>query len=418
MDDRLRDLLEPHLSELKSAFFPDPGDEEALDDAVDRAVSSVVRLHWQRDQVRERLETLAAEKGIAQAALTARNKRGYEGPGAVMALVDLAVRERLRDPEASHHWADAAAYLAERDLKDEPTHQPLRARAWAEKGNAQRLREGFYDARSTLRKAEDLLGKEDRSVFSGEVFSLLGSLETSVHCIDEALLYIDKALESFRSAKLGLSELLIKRAHLRIHKGDLALAVKDLAAVVRASLQRTEYDSKELLAGCHNALYAVAEIALTTHDKSEREQALHHLGAAIYRLLPLYQLVEAPGWQVRRLWLQGRMHLAAGELFAAGEVLEHATSEFLQLDQTATAAVVSLDLTLVLARKGDLARLRETASAACAIFESTGLEPDLWASVRVLQDCDRAAEAEALILEALKNVGGACLRRSPARDLD
>lgn len=418
MDDRLRDLLEPHLSELKSAFFPDPGDEEALDDAVDRAVSSVVRLHWQRDQVRERLETLAAEKGIAQAALTARNKRGYEGPGAVMALVDLAVRERLRDPEASHHWADAAAYLAERDLKDEPTHQPLRARAWAEKGNAQRLREGFYDARSTLRKAEDLLGKEDRSVFSGEVFSLLGSLETSVHCIDEALLYIDKALESFRSARLPTTNLLNQRAYLLIYKGDLAIALQELVCILGSLLQKSDWTPKQLLSCSHNGLYVLAEIALTTENTEERAQAIRLLNVALMRLAPLFALVDAPVWHTRKLWLRGRMHLAADELFAAGEILEEAMNEFLQIEQTASAAVVALDLTLVLARKGDMPRLRETASAACAIFESTGLEPDLWASVRVLQDCDRAAEAEALILEALKNVGGACLRRPPANGLN
>lgn len=415
MDDRLRDLLEPHLSELKSAFFPDQGEEKALDDAVDRAVASAVRLHWQRDEVRERLEKLAAEKGIAQAALTARNKRGYEGPGAVMALVDLAVRERLRDPEACHHWADAAAYLAERDLKDEPTHQPLRARAWAEKGNAQRLREEFFEARSTLQKANELLGSEERSVFSGEVFSLLGGLEASVHRIDEALLYIGKALESFRTAKLPVDHLLNKRSHLWVYKGELAPALKDLVAVVGSALQRKECEPKQLLAGCHNAVYALAEIALTTSDASEREQALRLLRAALHRLLPLYQLVDAPGWQVRRLWVKGRMHLAAGELITAAEVLEQAMSEFLCLHQTASAAVVALDLALVMARKGDLPRLRETASATCAIFESTGLEPDLWASVRVLQDCERTAEAEALILETLKNVGGASLRRPPAR---
>lgn len=414
MGDRLRDLLQPHLLELKSVLFPDQADEEALDEVVGRAVASTARLHCERDNYREDLEELARTKGAARAALTARNKRGYEGPGAVMALVDLAVSDRLRDPEASYQWADAAAFLAERDLKDRPSHQPLRARAWAEKGNAQRLREEFFEARCTLRRAEEFLGADHLSVFSGEIFSLLGSLETSVHRVDEALMYIDRALENFRLARLPTDQLLNKRALLLVYKGDLEPAVKDLVTILGTSLAQRECEPKRLIAGCHNALYALAEIALTTHDASERTQAVRLLGGAIHRLLPLYEFVDAPRGQARKLWLQGRMHLAAGDLVAAGEELEQAMSEFLQLDQAASAAVVSLDLALVLARGGDLAGVRETAAAACAIFESSGLEPDLWASVRVLEECQRVTEAEALIIEALKNVGGACLGRSPA----
>lgn len=277
-----------------------------------------------------------------------------------------------------------------------------------------RLKMDYSGARTTLQRARAVLGRHDQTVFGGEFLSLCGSLEASLHRIEEALAYVDRALENFRTAEFGIEDLLIQRAHLLVYKGDLSPALKDLTQALEVLLQRGAQNPRRLLTCCHNAVYALVEIALTSTAPDERAEALAMSRAALYRLGALYELVDAPAWLARGLWVQGRLHYAEDMPGTSSMILDSAISSLLECRQTVAAAVASLDLILVRARIGDLEGIRETATSACRIFESSGLEPDLWAAVRVVEHCEKAAEAETLILETLKKVGGASLRRTPA----
>jgi|GEM_PF-3197293 len=410
MGDALRRALLSKVPEAQDAYFPPEVAEEELDQPIDAAISATMRFVRGRERAQGCLAELESVHGVARTVLTVCNKNSLRTPGAVLALLALAKRDRLSDPEASLRWADAAVTVAEQALKG-----PFRlflARAWAEKGNAERLLEDFGAARVSLRQAFELLADEPpRSGFRGDVLSLQGSLETWMHRWPEALDCIERALESFRGARLSTEHLNRQRAQLLVLTGDLSVAVDDLIETLEMGLEHPS-DPEELLPTCHNALYAFLEIALTSQDSEEREEALCFLHMAFPCLDHLYSQVDAPGWRTRQLWLMGRLHLAEEHWPEAREALTVAMERFLELELPASAAVVSLDLAWVLVRQRAGTELRKLATAACGIFDSSELRPGLWGALRLLRDCD-LADAEAIILDGLKAAGAASFRRTP-----
>jgi hypothetical protein len=164
-------------------------------------------------------------------------------------------------------------------------------------------------------------------------------------------------------------------------------------------------------------LLTLVEIALTAESEDDRRQAVEVAEQGLAELVSSdtsSSILERPKWKVRHLWLVGRLLAAKGQLREAEKVLDHCVAEALELGFPATAAVASLDLALVLARRGDLGELRAVAGAACVVLEAAGLKPDAWGAQSLLLDCDLAA-AESVIVEGLQRAGGASLRRTRER---
>lgn len=386
--------------------------EAAIAEVVDRVLSRVIELsdQWERAQVC--LRRVEARAGAPGAVLMARNLNRLHGPGLVSTLIDLAVEARTRNPEDSLKLAKAAVDFA--DELDGPMARYFRARAWAEHGNALRLQGEYFDARWSLVRAQHLAegpGVDDPQLL-GEVYSLFGSLEASLHRFDEAVAWIDKAIDCWQDAEEDCARLLVQRAHILILQSKLSQALDDLLAALESQLGRTNQDLGQLLTTCHNGLSVVLEIGLNSPKDAERVHALLLFKALLHHLGSLYEIVPAPLLRVRRSWLLGRLRLAEGRWDLARKLLDETVAAFLDLGQNAAAAVASLELALALERLQEWGELRAVAGAACAIFEAAGLEPDLWAAQRALLECDRA-EVEAIILEGLKKNGGAHLRRTP-----
>lgn len=382
--------------------------------AVDRALERARQTIEQRDRAARRLDEVEHRSGPERALLVARNQRGLSGLGLVMELIRRAIRDRTLDPVTCRKWAEAAVQKAE-GLGS----LGLTARAWAEKGNAERILEDFAASQASFDQAMRLLEQEGGGTlpFRGDVLSLQGSLEHALRRPEQALACLDEALECYRA--LGTvedeQEVLIKRANVRAYQGAFAQAIGDLILVTREALaQEADPPSDHLVASCHNILWILVEASLVADLESDRRLTLELACQGFARLTHLYESCSVPVWQIRHQWLFGRLLLAQGCFGHAERILDRAVAEFLDLKLPATAAVISLDLALALARKGDLGELRAVAGAACVVLEAAGLRPDAWAAQKLLLNCDLAS-AEEVIVRGLQRAGGASLRRTPGK---
>jgi len=386
-----------------------------LSSAVDRALALAKDLLEQRERAVRRLNDVERRSGPERAVLVARNQRGLAGPGLVVALIQRAIAERTHDPATCRLWAESAVVTAEQLL--ERAHLSLRARAWAEKGNAERIVQDFAAARVSFDRALELLESAEGGVlsFRGDVYSLLGSLEIAQASSEAALGCFREALASYK--ELGqakdANKVLIKRASVLADQGAMPQALRDLILVIRSALNDGEvHRSETVISACHNILWNLAEVALATRNQSEKALSLQVAFEGLCRLAPLYQSSSIRGLPTHFRWLFGRLYLASDKLEEAEVLLDDVVAEFLDLNLPASAAMATLDLALALALRREFGELRAVAGAACVVLEAKGLHSDAWAAQRLLLDCDLTT-ARAIIVEGLQKAGGASMHRTP-----
>lgn len=408
--------LQVILREAAKVQDPPEVDRPALIDAIDRAIAAGARSWEERERILDRLDEVEKAGGPQRALLTALNLSKVSSTNLVLVLLERARQSRTRDPEACRRWAEAAVRKAETQ-RQPPIDLSVHARVWAEKGNAERIADDFPAARRSFDRAVALLEEDGGGdlLFRGEIFSLLASLEYAQHRPEEALACLEVAEECFHEVnqESDWRKVLLQRANVRLFVGDFEDALNDFKTVLASLLAHPDApeSQEQIQAACHDVLGAVTEIALTTTNEEEREQSFSRFLAVLPDVAGIYRQAPAD-WRVRLVWIMGRLFLAEGSLPLARYLLESALSSFLADDKPATAAVISLDLALVLAREGAVSRVREVASAACEVFQTSGLEADAWAAHRMLLDCD-AATMEETIVDGLKKLRGASLRRTP-----
>lgn len=243
---------------------------------------------------------------------------------------------------------------------------------------------------------------------------MLASLENALHRPEQALEWLDQAARCFRRARLptDLRKVTQKRANVRIFQGEFREAYRDLEQVLGSLVESAEA-AESTLSVCHDTMGLMTEIALTTRSRSEKRQIVAGFLESMDDLVDLYANGPA-AWRTRRSWMTGRLLLAEHSLPASRRCFKLAMQEFLELGQPTAAAVVALDLALAYAREGEVGKVHEVAAAACTALKSAGLAPDVWAAHRALLDCE-VSVLETTILDGLKKLRGASLRRTPGR---
>ena len=357
---------------------------------------------------------LRRESSPEHALLVARNREGLPRHALVIAALERAEAARLLDPRLCLEWAKLAVE------KVETVPSPgLQAQAWAEKGNAERMLELFGRARASFDRAHEILEADDGGLVSvrADVLSLQSSLEHALRRPEVALRYLDQALSAYRALKMEPSiwRAKIKKANVLFSQGELLVALGEAQDAMRRIVTSTDgVDEPCLRSACHVALLTLVELALTAEDTWAKWSLLDQASRELENLAKDYMGGSTPLWRIRYRWVTGRLEAARGRDHAAKRILDQTVAEALDLGHPITAAVASLDLALILARRGDWAELRAVAGAACVVLEEAGMTPDAWAALRILVDCDRS-EAEAVIIEGLQRAGGASLRRTPGQ---
>ncbi len=199
---------------------------------------------------------------------------------------------------------------------------------------------------------------------------------------DEALALHDLALAS-RGADAIRCELLVSKAYTLNECGDLAGVVETLRKA--ADCQTGAEDPRLLFALRHNLLDALSKAGYFREAKA---------------LLPeVKRLVAKVGRDLhfaRVQWVEGRIQAGLGNLDEAVALLKRVRGVFMSEENALDAALVTLELAVLLIAQGKTASVKDLARNLATLFRVQALPRE---SLAALQLFRQAAEAEAVTTE-------------------
>ncbi|HXU47003.1 MAG TPA: tetratricopeptide repeat protein [Thermoanaerobaculia bacterium] len=313
-------------------------------------------------------------------------------------------RQQLFDqPEKAVALAEIAVHVAER--LNETAYDPawvldLQVRAWAALGNSCRVLGELRGAEAALREAFSRLEKSQTGdpLVRAEVLHYLGALRRAQRRLDEAREVLDRAFSAYEEAEdpLGRFRVRLTRAQVRDEAGDLEGAISELQAI----LGDVDPGESRLLA------YAQQNLAYYLMAANRHQEAEPLLATLRDRL----QDHGSPLDLVRLRYFEGLVAAGYGRAEEAEEVFREVQSEFFERRMGYDAALVSLDLGVLMAEQGRTAELKRLALEILPLFELRDVHREAMAALFLFQ---RAAEEERLTVELARQVA-ASLRRERA----
>jgi len=274
----------------------------------------------------------------------------------------------------------------------------LRARCFADLGNARRVLGELRSAEDAFLKAESCLARSTtgNTTIQAEVWDLKSSLRRAQRRVEEALRLVDQALSLYSEAgdRHGVGKTLIKKAKILEEAGDFAGAIELLQRV------QTEIDPvsepRLFVYGRFNLLCCL--ILAGRHEEAER---------ILPEIRNLLQGSAKPLDLVRLRWAEGLVDLGLGRIGPAEAAFHEVRQEFLARDMGYDAALVSLDLARLYAQEGCVDDLKRLAAELMPIFESRDVHREAILALLMFQ---RACEEERVTVELVRQCA-AYLRR-------
>lgn len=300
------------------------------------------------------------------------------------------------DPKAAVSLAELAVSIARR--AEGPGSARLLGYALAHAANAKR-------ASGDLAAAERIFAESGKHwspwrqdapdlLDDATYHALRASFRRTQGRFDEALALHDLALES-RGADAIRCELLVSKAYTLDEYGDLAGVVETLRKA--AECQTGAEDPRLLFALRHNLLDALSKAGYFKEAKA---------------LLPeVKRLVAKAGGDLhfaRVQWVEGRIEAGLGNLNEAVALLKRVRGVFMSEEIALDAALVTLELAVLLINQGKTATVKDLARNLATLFRAQALPRE---SLAALQLFRQAAEAEAVTAELAERLV-AYLRRS------
>jgi tetratricopeptide (TPR) repeat protein len=313
---------------------------------------------------------------VCQLLLKQSLEAGFEDPGTAVNMAELAVNVAVNLGDAyDPHWV--------RDLQ---------ARAYAYLGNARRVLGELRSSETAFRKAESTLARSmtGNILVTAEVLYLKASLRRNQRRLGEAIELVDEALFLYREAGEAheAAATLVKKAKILEEQGDLAGAI-DLLEQAAQEID-PERDSRLLVYACHNLAWCLA-------TAGRHREAACRLPA----IQGLFQKYAKPLDFVRLRWLEGRIAFGTGDSAAAERLFREVRQEFLGRTMGYDAALVSLDLAVVLAQAGRNEELKQLAAEMISIFESRDVHREAVAALLMFQ---HACQEERLTVEFARHI--------------
>jgi tetratricopeptide (TPR) repeat protein len=310
--------------------------------------------------------------GLCQLLLQRSREAISEDPGLALSRAELALG-------VSRHLGDAY---------DPGWVLDLRARAHAYRGNALRVLSELQGAETAFREAESCLSLSGTGSgwAKAEVLDLKSSLRQDQRQFDESKVLLDSALALYQEAgdPHGVGKICLQRAKLFREMGDLDLAIK----LLRESMERIDAASDSRLSGA-----ARYNLLCCLDEAGQREEA--------WKLLPEVRdlLRDAkPLDRVRLRWAEGDIALGLGRWDEAEAAYREVQREFEQHQMHYNAALVALDLALLLARQGRTEELKRLAAELVAAFESRAIHREATAALILFQRaCDEERASAEMI---------------------
>jgi tetratricopeptide (TPR) repeat protein len=358
-------------------------DQAALSGVIERSLENFGAV-----QRRAEAERTAADELVTQLRdlpdprrrLLLRNIQRARRRAVCERLIDESRAWRHESAAETLRFAELAVLVAER-LGDQAGE--LRARAYAERGNARRITGDLAAAERDFIRADKLLATECTDpLVKAEMLSLRASLARDSRSFDQAIQLLLRAASRFSryGDMSGLASILIQLGHVYGMAGE---PNRGIGPVVKALRIATTYPTEIKLAGLSTLAYLLAEAG-------EAREAIE----LIRRVRPLFSGKSTRLDRFRLDWLAARTERDLGNPLVASQTLARLREVFIEEDLPYDAARVSLDLACAFADLGQRYQLKELATETASLFSDLGIAREHIASLSLLAQATRSEIAE------------------------
>lgn len=405
-------ICQESMDPLTGAMFH-PGAQEAelsaeLDVAYDVAISSALSkaMAWQeialvREDLREDLDA-KVERLLGGGT---PSEPGFWTWALCETLLERGRALRHDDPAGMLRLAQLAQQAADRvdpSVRGPRETVDLRARAWAELGNAWRVCDDLRQAEAALAGALELRAEGTGSRL---LLARLADLSASLLCdqrrFTEGFQMLDTAHTLYlqEGAAHDATRVLLMKGLYLGHTGNPEEGLQVLSQVLDEI--DGERDPQTLFQTLHNVL--LFRVELGELDEAQRQ---------LQRMRPLYERHASPFIWTKLRGIEGKIASGLGDLAHAEQLFRGVRGELDAAGLGYQAALISLDLASVCLRVGKKAEVRQLVTEMVATFRSLGVEREAMAALLMLNE---AVEQDQATLELLALVSGVLqkLERGP-----
>lgn len=363
-------------AEGSGEVWPFPRLGLAYDRILDRVLCDLApRIRQARRERTEAPALLAELVSLApgQREMLVRNVRRFRSFSLCLLLLDRSRAVSHGDPRAGEGWALLALHLT--DFLDPAVYGPgliedVRGRSWALLANARRTTGDHFGAERAFDRAEEHLRRGTRDP------------------LERAHTLVLKAILRRGQRRLYEAERLLRRAlSIWLSAGESHRAVE---AMVIWSLVHKEHGEPErgirLLREACELPAAVSDprLSLTIHHNLvvcliDAGKLLEAQGVLLHNH-DLYERLQVPGSEIRRQWLEGQLAGELGRTAEAEALLREVREGFLEHGIAHDAAIVTLDLAVLLLRARRDDEAKSLAHEALAVFIALGVEREALAA--------------------------------------
>lgn len=309
-------------------------------------------------------------------------------------LLDRARELWVEAPQKALGFTELALALLPKLIEspeDENENAEVRALVWAYHGNVLRILSDLREADRAFRKAATALSTMPcDELIVAEVSGLKASLRRDQRRYDDARAAIDKAVRLYGESEEWHSQghHLLTSASIRCEAGDYMAALAELRRAEPLLDLKADPRLQWVAASLHLHLLCETGRYAEARDYAPLVLTLATRHGGVADLL-------------RVQWCEGKVAAALGPTDDAEKVFREVRAGFVGLEIAYDAALVSLDLAVLLAAQGRTAELQELAREMLEIFSSRGVGTE--AAAAALLFC-RAVQQEAVTVEALNEV--------------
>jgi tetratricopeptide (TPR) repeat protein len=377
-------------------------DSEASGDAYDEVMDRVFALAVAREPMVEQDRALARElyqelmlHPAARRTLLVSNSGRFRSRMLCELLLHESHEAGFNDPAQSAGLARLAVTMAG-SLTPESSGGPealngLRARAWAQLGNAHRISSDHLAADQSFAAAKARCEQGGIGLLdSARVLDLEASLRRDQRRFGEASRLLDQVIRIYR--RLGQWNLLgraLKQKSMAC--GEVGDLEGEMAYLRRAlELLDPNEEPRTFLAARHNLIAAL--------NQSGRSREAFSL---MFHTRPLYLKMGDRMNLLRMRWLEGLVAQGLGRVEQAVATFREVRGAFLELGLDYDAALASLDLAGVLVQQARSADVRRLAEEMLAAFSARDIHREAMAALRFF--C-RAARVEKAGIDLVRSV--------------
>jgi tetratricopeptide (TPR) repeat protein len=395
---RMKALATPLLGE-EPWTAAEPVAEERYDEALAQAGTGARSFlkRWRKETAKLNRALALLEQfptGLAES-FPARQARALHGWPLCEALLRKSYEARFSDPKRMLALAEDAAGVA-KHIRQEKYPWPgfvadLRARAFAELGNALRLNLRFKDADAAFSQAREYLEQGTGDPYlQAQVLDLEASLRSSQRRLEDAVDLLDQVYSLYVEAgdpHLAGRALISKGINKR-SQGEPRAAVSLLEEGLR--LLAAERDPQ--LSGIAKQVLLDALADCGEYRRASRLLLQSGL-REVFWAEPLNLL--------KLRWVEGKIHAGLSRQAQAERAFSEVRQEFLRHGQLYDAALVGLDLAALWLRQGHAMRVQKLAEEMYEILEDLGIEVE---AARALQFVHEACRLQAVTVSMIERV--------------